>query len=131
MSGAVGRTCEIAKALRGKGQHQARCFLVIVRRMRTRTISDTFCSQGEAEGILKGIRRRTDASRERTLPCCSDATYWIQPLSGHRESQRSLRENREDHWLETYEIELEHPELADMPEAIEKVESILYGMTAD
>jgi hypothetical protein len=98
--------------------------------MRTRAVSDTFCSQGEAEGILEGIGRGTDASRERTLPCCSDAMYWVQPLSRHRETQRSLRENKEEPWLDTYEIELEHPELASMPEALEKIGRQLYGMIA-
>jgi hypothetical protein len=99
--------------------------------MRTRAVSDAFCSQGEAKGILEGIRRRTDASRERALPCCSDAMYRVQPLSRQRETQRFLRENKEALWLDTYETELEHPELAGMPEALEKVRSQLYGMTAD
>jgi hypothetical protein len=34
-------------------------------------------------------------------------------------------------WLDTYKIELEHLELAGMPEALEKIGSQLYGMTAD
>jgi hypothetical protein len=33
--------------------------------------------------------------------------------------------------LETHEIELEHPELADAPEALEKIGSQLYGMIPD
>jgi hypothetical protein len=33
-------------------------------------------------------------------------------------------------WLDTYEIELEHPELAGMPEALEKIGRQLYGMIA-
>jgi hypothetical protein len=33
-------------------------------------------------------------------------------------------------WLDTYEIELEHPELAGMPEALEKIGSQLYGLAA-
>jgi hypothetical protein len=34
-------------------------------------------------------------------------------------------------WVDTCEIELEHPELVGMPEALEKIGSQLYGMTAD
>jgi len=34
-------------------------------------------------------------------------------------------------WLDTYEVELEHPELVGMPEALEKIGSQLHGMTAD
>ena len=34
-------------------------------------------------------------------------------------------------WISTYEIELEHPELAGMPKALEKIGNQLYGMTAD
>ena len=33
-------------------------------------------------------------------------------------------------WLDTYEIELEHPELEGMPEALEKIGSELYGLAS-
>jgi len=57
--------------------------------------------------------------------------YRVQSLSGHPETQRSSRENEKEPWLDTYEIELEHPELAGMPDALEKIGSQLYGMTSD
>jgi len=34
-------------------------------------------------------------------------------------------------WIDTYQIELEHPELAGMPEALEKIGSQLYGMAIE
>jgi hypothetical protein len=67
----------------------------------------------------------------------------VQSLSRHRETQRLYGRIRKSlglthktellraFWISTYEIELEHPELAGMPKALEKIGNQLSGTTAD
>lgn len=156
MSGAVRRTCETAEALRGEGRPWSEVLVGVekagikqgafeplyagcehapyrirfVPKERPRVFSREF-----VEGLTRLAKEHSLVVQTR----CTGYNLFLdtgKPSGLYGRIRKSLglahrTELLRVFWLDTYEIELEHPELAGMPEALEKVGSQLYGMTAD